>query len=397
MRFALASLCCLSCAASAGAQQFPYEARAAADGVTVHAGPADGDYVTATLPRGAAVTVVRHDPGGKALVRPPAGAFSLAKRSWLNLTAGTFEAGGTAVVTAEGAELYCRVGSRTGETPLIEQVPLRSGQAVTVLGAVTLPGADGPEAWAKIPSPAGEHRWCSLRHLVPADRADRDARDLDPYAVPTALLEEAKAAATGGGVELAAATDPFAPPPAEAFGAGPVEMAFAPPRPLTQTAAAPALTASSDPFAPPSAGVTPAAAAAPGGERGWLEDPTPADRFAPAGRGAEAVTLDRRRLDELDGRLDAVLDADPERWDLDQLASDLRDLRDRAGSKAVRRLAAARLERVEALRVVRRKYHEYVELTAATDKRDAVLTAEAAETLKRFAEIVPTFGPTADR
>ena len=52
----------LLCAAPAVAQEFPYQARVAADGLPVHAGPLADDYVTGTLPRGAAVTVVRHDP-----------------------------------------------------------------------------------------------------------------------------------------------------------------------------------------------------------------------------------------------------------------------------------------------------------------------------------------------
>ena len=127
-----------------------------------------------------------------------------------------------------------------------------------------------------------------------------------------------------------------------------------------------------------------------GGEpRDNPRDPTLADRFAD--RGAAAVAADRRRLEELDGRLDTLLDADPREWDLDELAADLRDLRDRAGSKSVRRLASARLMRVEVLTSIRAKYSDYVSLTAATDRRDAVLTAEAAETLKRFAEVAPMY------
>ena len=405
-----ACLALLLSAVPAAAQEFPYAARVAADGLPAHAGPLVDDYVTATLPRGAALTVVRHDPGGRALVRAPAGAISFAKLSWLTMTEGSPEAGGTATVTADGKgeELYCLVGSRVGETPDIEQVSLRPGQSVKVLGVVTLrDGETGkPVRWAKIPSPPGEFRWVSLRYLVPVNADARADRDRDPYAVPADLLGEP----SGGHVQTAG----FVPDPAEAAGSGVVEMAFAAPRPLPGSDAAvpllndaaaaaaagpadgPVPAAAFDPFGPP----TDPLAAAPvlsgtsdpaGAEGGWAtEDPTLADRFAD--RGAAAVAADRRRLEELDLKLDSLLEADPTDWDLEELAADLRDLRDRAGSKSVRRLASARLVRVDVLRTIQGRYGEYVGLTAATDRRDAVLTAEAAETLRRFAQVVPTYG-----
>ena len=407
----LLPLCLLLAAAPAAAQEFPYAATVAADGLPVHAGPLESDYVTTTLPRGARVTVARHDPGGRAMVRAPEGAVSFAKLDWLTMTAGTPAAGGTATVTAAGGELYCRVGSRVGEAPVIEQIPLRPGQEVTVLGVAELPGEGGPERWAKIPSPAGEHRWVQLRYLAPDDPAARAARDLDPYAVPAGATEPgepaAAAAVTPAGFEA------FDAPPAGGPGSGPVELAFEPPRPLTTadgTAVSGGIgTGEASAFAEPvpGAAVQVAAAdpfgfggaplAAPGGagglgnEPGWQADPTAtAARFAPGPRGPEAVALDRRRLDELDAKLDALPDAPPTEWDLDEMESDLVDLRDRAGSKSVRRLAAARLERVTSLRLVRDHYTQYVTLTAATDRRDAVLTAEAGETLRRFAEAAPS-------
>ena len=389
---------------NASAQEFPYAATVAADGLPVHAGPLAEDYVTATLPRGARVTVERHDPGGRAMVRPPAGAVSFAKLAWLTMTAGTPETGGTATVTAAGEELYCRVGSRIGEAPAIEQIPLRPGQEVTVLGATDLPNADGTtERWAQIPSPPRERRWVQLRYLTPDDPAARAARDLDPYAVPAGATEP------GAGGELGAVNpagfEAFAPPPAGGGASGPVELAFEPPRPLRTADGTPL----DDParagaaFAEPVPGAAVQVAAAdpfglpvPAGDQpGWHPEDRPdaratAERFA--ARGAEAVALDRRRLDQLDARLDALPDTPPTRWDLDELETDLIDLRDRAGSKSVRRLAAARIERVASLRAVRGHYEQYVSLTAATDRRDAVLTAEASETLRRFAELAPRPG-----
>ena len=396
-----------ACCPTAAGQEFPYEAAVAADGLPVHAGPRDDDYVTSTLPRGAAVTVLRHDPGGRAMVRPPAGAFSYAKLSWLTMTSGTPEAGGTATVTAAPTkedDLYCRVGSRLGEPPQIDQVPLKTGAEVRVLGVEELPGEGGPEPWAKILSPAGEARWVQLRYLAPADPAARAARDLDPYAVPAGATEP------GGeppGAVSPAAFEAFDAPPAGGPVSGTVELAFEPPRPL-QTAdgtemsaeamfgepvpGAAVQVAAADPFAP--GGLpAPAGGGAAGGfgaEPGWSADAgQTAERFAPGPRGAEAVALDRRRLNELDAKLDALPDLPPTEWDLDELESDLVDLRDRAGSKSVRRLAAARLERIESLRLVRGHYEQYVTLTAATDRRDTVLTAEASETLRRFAEAAP--------
>ena len=387
----------------ASAQEFPYAATVAADGLPVHAGPLADDYVTATLPRGTRVTVARHDPDGRAMVRAPAGAVSFAKLAWLTMTTGTAEAGGKATVTAAGGELYCRVGSRVGEAPVIEQIPLKPGQEVTVLGVAELPGEAGPETWAKIPSPPGEHRWVQLRYLVPEDPAARAARETDPYAVPAGASEPGEEPAPGG--VNPAGFEAFAPPPAGGPGSGAVELAFEPPRPLTtadatamlgepvpgaavQVAAADPFNLGGNPFAGNVRGGPAPVLSATSAEPGWSEEaPAAAEHFAAT--GAAAVALDRRRLDELDAKLDALPDAPPTEWNLDELESDFVDLRDRAGSKSVRRLAAARLERVESLRLVRGHYERYVTLTAATDRRDSVLTAEASETLRRFAEAAP--------
>ena len=401
MRTAISLAPLLAAAAFASpisAQEFPYEAAVAADGLPVHAGPLAEDYVTATLPRGARVTVARHDPGGRAMVRAPAGAVSFAKLDWLTMTAGTPEAGGKATVTAAGGELYCRVGSRVGEAPVIEQIPLKPGQEVTVLGVTELPGGGGPERWAQIPSPPGEHRWVQLRYLVPDDPAARAARELDPYAVPAGASEPGEESAAGG--VNPAGFEAFAPPPAGGPGSGPVELAFEPPRPLQNADATSMLgepvpgaavqVASADPFNLDGnvyGGPAPVLSAT-SAEPGWsAQPPAAAEHFAAT--GAAAVALDRRRLDELDAKLDALPDVPPTDWNLDELESDFVDLRDRAGSKSVRRLAAARLERVTSLRLVRSHYERYVTLTAATDRRDGVLTAEASETLRRFAEAAP--------
>ena len=398
----LACLVPLLFAAPCAGQEFPYAATVAADGLTVHAGPLADDYVTTTLPRGTAVTVVRHEENGRAMIRPPAGEFSLANLDWLTMTDGTPESGGTATVTAPHGELHCRIGSRVGEAPMIDQVPLKPGQTVSVQGVVTLPGEHGPERWAKIPSLPLEGRWVAPQYLIPNDPEAKLARDLDPYAVPAGTdLPEL----TEDGFVAPAGFEDFA-PAADAGGTGPVELAFEPPRPMTASPAAamtgeplPGATvqvAAADPFGlggfdggRPIASASSLGEAA-AGEPGWsLDGPTPAERFAPV--GVAAVAADRRRLDELDAKIDALPDTPPTEWDLDELESDLIDLRDRAGSKSVRRLAAARLVRVENLRTVRSHYAEYVDLTAATDRRDAVLTAEAAETLRRFAEVVPPF------
>ena len=401
----------LCCAAPATAQEFPYKARVAADGLPIHAGPLADDYVTATLPRGTEVTVVRHDPNGRAMIQAPAGAVSFAKLEWLTMNSGTAEGGGTATVTATGNELYCRVGSRVGEAPMIEQIPLKAGQSVTVQGTRSLPGPNGPEVWAQIPAPKGEHRWAPLRYLLPANAQARADRDRDPYAVPADLLD-AGAPIPGGGAAVAE-VDPFAPAPADAMGSGVIETAFIAPNPVPDGAgAAPLLAggagappagdpfagspaagpatqvAATDPFADLGAPATPMMSGNGGGNDGWQDDgpqdPTRADRFSD--RGADAVEADRRRLRELDRRLDTLLDSDPQDWNLRDLEADLRDLRDRATSKTVRRLAQARLVRVDVLKTIQGEYDDYVQLTSRTDRRDAVLTAEAKETVKRFAE-----------
>ncbi|WP_171185757.1 hypothetical protein [Alienimonas chondri] len=401
----------LYCAAPAACsttygQEFPYAAQVAADGLPVHAGPLADDYVTTTLPRGTQVTVVRHDPDGRAMIQAPSGAVSFAKLEWLTMTAGTAEGGGTATVTATGNELYCRVGSRVGEAPMIEQVPLKTGQAIAVQGTRSLPGPNGPEVWAQIPSPKGEHRWVQRRYLLPANAQARADLDRDPYAVPSDLLD-AGAPVPGGGT--VAQTDPFAPAPADATGSGVVEVAFAAPHPLQGGSNASPLLAAADP--PSASGLQTASAdpfsqlgspAMPMGQSAFPSgtsadrsqdgprDPSHADRFA--AHGAAAVEADRRRLTELDRRMDKLLDADPQSWNLVDLEADLRDLRDRASSNAVRRLAQARLVRIDVLKSIRGEYSEYVELTERTDQRDARLTVEASEMLRRFAQVEEPYG-----
>ncbi|MEM9701492.1 MAG: hypothetical protein AAF907_03500, partial [Planctomycetota bacterium] len=406
----LRSLLCfalLCSAAPALGQEFPYAATVAADGLPVHAGPLADDYVTTTLPRGTAVVVVRHDPDGRAMIQAPADGISFAKLEWLKMTSGTAEGGGAATVVATGDELYCRVGSHVGEAPMIEQVPLKTGQAVAVQGTRTLPGPNGPEVWAQVPSPKGEHRWVQRRYLVPTNAQARADRNRDPFAVPTDLLNAAAPAPNGGGTLGAETTgdDPFAPPPADAMKNGMVEIAFTSPDPviggdqaaplLGENAAAAAglpvgaQVTLTDPFASLPAPMTPIGPRTSAADD-RLADPTRADRFA--AHGADMVAADRRRLMELDRRLDRLLDADPATWNLADLEADLRDLRDRASSNAVRRLAQARLVRIDVLKTVRGEYSEYVALTEQTDQRDARLTVEATEMLRRYALVEQPYG-----
>ena len=369
MRIALACLACLTSAPfltdAASAAEFPYEAVVVAEGVTAHAG-ADF-YATATLPRGSRVTVVRHDPGGWVMIRPTAGAFSL-------LPAGNVRtsADGTGEVVAAGAaaeEVYPRVGSRVSGEHSVEQMPVLVGDRVRILGEVSLPGPAGPRRWVKIAPPRGDHRWVGGRYLVPVDESLRQARDADPYAVPSDAADPDA---------LAASASAGAPPKFDAA----LEMALA----VGRTADASGDVTPVGGWESPADGPTLAAPSLFGGTPSFDADAVAGGSSPGTGPTSEiavpaAIAADRKRLAELDGQLDALLDAEPVGWDLDGLADDFRDLRDRGTSKAVARLADARLLRVAAMREVRAKYIEYLDLTEGTDRRDQLLAAEATKVL----------------
>ena len=139
----------------------PYEATIKNSSTVVHSAPSRKAYATEGLDRGSTVEVYREDPNGWRAIRPPAGSFSLIRKSDLDLD----ESQGLGVVRRDGVKAW--VGTRIrrqGEATY--QVKLAKGERVDILKTETATGDDGAEDWALIAPPAGEFRWVHESNLA---------------------------------------------------------------------------------------------------------------------------------------------------------------------------------------------------------------------------------------
>lgn len=139
----------------------PYEATIKNSSTVVHSAPSRKAYATEVLDRGSTVEVYREDPNGWRAIRPPAGSFSLIRKSDLDLD----ESQGLGVVRRDGVKAW--VGTRIrrqGEATY--QVKLAKGERVDILKTETATGDDGAEDWALIAPPAGEFRWVHESNLA---------------------------------------------------------------------------------------------------------------------------------------------------------------------------------------------------------------------------------------
>lgn len=147
--------------AARGGEEFPYTAYVAVEGAEAVAGPGHRFYVTQRLGRATKVEVYREEASGWLAIRPPAGSFS-----WV-----------LAEVVAKVAdqEHLGRVTEPTGSwigtaiekvSEHRQQVTLKEGEVVEILGERAVTGADGQkQTWLKIAPPAGEFRWIHLRDV----------------------------------------------------------------------------------------------------------------------------------------------------------------------------------------------------------------------------------------
>ena len=139
----------------------PYEATIKNSSTVVHSAPSRKAYATEVLDKGSTVEVYREDPNGWRAIRPPAGSFSLIRKSDLDLD----QSEGLGVVRRDGVKAW--VGTRIrrqGEATY--QVKLAKGERVEILKTETATGEDGAEDWALIAPPAGEFRWVHESNLA---------------------------------------------------------------------------------------------------------------------------------------------------------------------------------------------------------------------------------------
>ena len=174
-----------------------------------------------------------------------------------------------------------------------------------------LTGIAAPAGWTAIQPPRGEYRWISGRFVVPVLPDDRMQHDVDPFAIPSV----AKRPETFD--EIVIADDVEVP---------------------SQSDSGPSLPAT----------------------------PTPTGN---AGRQTEVADSLRR----LDRELEGLTLSEPTDWPLDMLTIEYKRLQHQ--SPSLTRQIDVRLAQIERMRFVQKQYTDYVQLTSATDQRDAMLLA----------------------
>lgn len=155
----------------------PYEAFIAANEAELHAGPGRRFYVTARLPRGAAIEVYRKEPAGWLAVRPPEDSFSWVPAAALEATD---EPDVFRVKTATPSWIGTLAEVVREHKSMVE---LRPGELVEALGERVVPGDEGVEQkWIKIAPPAGEFRYVLSRDITRSPSAAPVEQDDPPLA-----------------------------------------------------------------------------------------------------------------------------------------------------------------------------------------------------------------------
>jgi uncharacterized protein YgiM (DUF1202 family) len=140
-------------------EEFPYTAQVTTDQTYYRSGPGNNFYPAGKLNSGDEVEVYRHDPGGWCAIRPPQGSFSWVSVRQLKITEDDL-----AVVSEEGAG--ARVGSDFSNLRDVQQVRMKAGEEVSIVGDGLLELRAAGQAWCKIAPPAGEFRWIDSKFIT---------------------------------------------------------------------------------------------------------------------------------------------------------------------------------------------------------------------------------------
>lgn len=317
MRLPLLALLLVGIAATESPAQitrFPYQAVIEANDVDVRSGPGRKYYPTNKLNQGDRVIVHRHDPGGQYMISPPAGSFS-----WIPVDAVKKLNDGLGVLTQPNVSV--RIGSTLVEEHDIEQVRLSTGDRVEIVGAGQVATTNGPVQMYKIKPPAGEWRWISGQFVTPVDPMVRRQQDHDPFAVPSqakkSLREQQEAAAKEQAAKKREAT-------------------------LAEQAS----------------------------------DLSPGAAVVQTSANDADLDAERAALEDLDEHFRYMVDAEPDRWLLDELGGAYQELHDNAATPAFASLVRLRLQAIERYRKIQDKYVDFIQLTSETDEREAQYVAQ---------------------
>jgi len=146
----------------ASADDFPYDGVITENEAYVRSGNKRSFYPTDRLSRGDRVVVVRQDPGGWLMIKPPPGSFSWIPTRYVRR-----------VNSRRGRvtdnNVIVRVGSKFDDIHDAFQRRLSEGDEVQILGSKMLRMDERFVEMYKIMPPRGEHRWIRSHLVMPAE------------------------------------------------------------------------------------------------------------------------------------------------------------------------------------------------------------------------------------
>ncbi len=323
-------------------RKFPYEAVVDLDAEYVRCGPGPKYYPTDKLTRGSTVTVIRHDPGGWAMIAPPPESFS-----WINSEYVQRLDGHRGTVTANN--IIVNVGSKLGDERSVYQRTLSKNDAVEILSEAKVVTERGPVMMYRIKPPAREYRWIATKALVPSSafKGGPAGTPLKPPAAPLPNITGPIALETEMPSEPN--EDPFAPTIPVSSGSKPAGPSMSAPIVATPLPNGPALTTS-----PPSSSPT-----------------TPV---------IGTIDPHRARFFEIDQQMRAMLQRDPLEWNLAAVEQDFVELDKQPIPPNLHAQIQSRLKHMQKYAKMQRDFTELHQLTSETKKRDAQLLSMQRQT-----------------
>jgi hypothetical protein len=147
-------------AGTGAADDFPYAAYVAVDQAEVVAGPGHRFYATDRLARGTRIEIYQEEASGWLAIRPPDGAFSWTPAETIERLKDDPSLGR---VKEPAAAWIGTIAEEVSEHR--QQVTLKAGEMVQILGQKSVGSGDEKRKWLKIAPPAGEFRWIHLRDV----------------------------------------------------------------------------------------------------------------------------------------------------------------------------------------------------------------------------------------
>lgn len=330
-------------------RKFPYEAVVDLDAEYVRCGPGPKYYPTDKLTRGQTVTVVRHDPGGWAMIAPPPESFS-----WINAEYVQRIDGKRGTVTANN--IIVHVGSKLGDERSVYQRTLSKNDTVEILSEAKVVTERGPMTMYRIKPPAREYRWIATKALVPASafKGGPAGAPLKPPAAPLPNITGPIALDTE--LPTAPEADPFAPAIPVSTGATPAGPEMSAPIVAAPISNGPSLGSTQ-----PSPGPT-----------------TPA---------IGTIDPHRTRFYEIDEQMRAMLQRDPLEWNLDAVERDLLELNKQPIPPNLHVQIQSRLKHLQKYVRMQRDFTELHQLTSETKKRDAQLLSLQRKTEEQLRQL----------